>query len=248
MFTEQQAIHRSRLGSILVKRAYISQPQLIEALTYQAKRKIKLGTALVELKLISRRQLNFALRRQSWTRAIATSIAIACAPFSTAFASETPRPTNIVNSKSLNNNQAYSNNLFFATTRIDQQSKDFYYTGKEVTGFTLNKSISHTSGLKLSLFSARVNSDESQQTYEFDPQISLFKSSSFTRSSRYSNSKISGRLDRYTNSIPVVYMLTLKGRCILENSGEETTMWSLDSARKGVQRKAELMFSVTKQF
>ncbi len=258
MVNQQQAIKQSRLGNILVKRAYINQLQLKNALGYQAKRKIKLGTALVELKLITRKQLNFALRRQSWTRTIAASIALACAPFTAAFASEKPQPIRQINAgpiqdESINLNRfknPYSNDLFFSAVPLDQQSKDFYYTGEQDLQFT--KSISDSSGLQISLFSEHPTGYGSQTSLEFAPQISLFSSSSTSHAPNYaysySGTKIGNRSDHYSNSKPVVYMLTLKGRCLLENSGKGTKMWSLDSAKKGVQRKAQLMFSITKQF
>lgn len=256
MENQQQAIKRSRLGNILVKRAYINQSQLMKALSYQAKRKIKLGTALIELKLISRKQLNFALRRQSWARTIAATIALACAPFTTAFASEKPKTLELIkadptmhSSSNLNNlKNPYSVDLFVSSINLDHQSKAFYFTGKHDIGFT--KAISDSSGFQVSLFSERANAYDSQTSYEFAPQISLFKSASASRLPKfsYSSTKIGDRGDHYTNSIPIVYMLTLKGRCLLENSVNGTKMWSLDSAKKGVQRKAQLMFSITKQF
>ncbi len=258
MINQQQAIQRSRLGLILVKRAYISQSQLLKALNYQAKRKIKLGTALVELNLITRKQLNFALRRQSWTRTIATSIALACAPFSAAFASEKPKTVELIKAvpiqhRSLNLNNLknpYSNDLFVLSVNLEQQSKEFYYTGKHDIGFT--RAISNSSGFQVSLFSEQTTGYGFQTSYEFAPQISLFKSFSSSHTPKYhdnySSSKIGNKLDHYTNSKPVVYMVTLKGRCLVENSGKETKMWSLDSAKKGVQRKAQFMFSITKQF
>ena len=256
MDNQQQTIKRSRLGNILVKRAYINQSQLMNALSYQAKRRIKLGTALLELKLITRKQLNFALRHQSWARTIAATIALACAPFTTVFASEKAKTVKLVKANpvlnapaNLNNlRNPYSSKLFVTPINLEHQSKEFYYTGKQDIGFT--KAISDSSGFQLSLFSEQATGYGSQTSYEFAPQISLFKSSPSSRTPKfsYSSSKISDRGNRYTNSIPVVYMLTVKGRCLLENSVNGTKMWSLDSAKKGVQRKAQLMFSVTKQF
>lgn len=258
MENQQQAIERSRLGNILVKRAYISQSQLTNALGYQAKRKIKLGTALLELKLITRKQLKFALRRQSWARTIAASIALACTPFTTAFASEKPKtfklakahPVLNASANHVNLGNPYSNDLFTSPIDLEQHSKEFYYTGKQDIGFT--KAISGSSGFQVSLFSEQATGYGSQTSFEFDPQISLFKSAAISQPQKYSYgfspAKVGDRQNRYSNSIPVVYMLTLKGRCLLENSVKGTKMWSLDSAKKGVQRKAQLMFSITKQF
>jgi len=256
MDNQQQAIKRSRLGNILVKRAYIDHSQLTNALKYQSKRKIKLGTALLELKLITHKQLNLALRRQNWARTIATTIALACTPFTTTFASEKTETLKLIKSDralsssyNLNNlKNPYTVDLFVLPVSLNDQSKAFYFTGKNDIGFT--KSISDSSGFQVSLFSERANAYDSQTSFEFAPQISLFKSAPTSRSPKlnYSSTKIGDRGDRYSNSLPIVYMLSLKGRSLLENSVNGTKMWSLDSAKKGVQRKAQLMFSVTKQF
>ena len=253
MDNQQLAFKQSRLGNILLKRAYINRSQLIEALGYQAKRKIKLGTALIELKLITPKQLHFALRRQSWARTIAATIALACTPFTTVVASEKFKTVKLVKAPPVVNTSAnlknpYVSNLFVAPMNLDHQAREFYYTGNHDIGFT--KSISGSSGFQVSLFSEQTTGYGSQTSFKFAPQISLFKSSSSSRAPKfnYSSTKIGDRGDRYTNSIPVVYMLTVKGRCLLENSVNGTKMWSLDSAKKGVQRKAQLMFSVTKQF
>ena len=100
--------------------------------------------------------------------------------------------------------------------------------------------------MRISLFSE--SSILQERAYpNFDPQISIFRfafepnSLSFNKRKKLSN-------NRYTNTIPAVIMLTLKGRSIYESAGDETKLWSLNRAKKGVQRKAQLMLSITKQF
>ena len=255
MINQQQKFLKSRLGLILIKGTYISQLQLERALGYQSKRKIKLGTALLELKLITRKQLNAALRKQSWTRAIAASIAIICAPFSNAMASDQTK-LNTVNQKIVQNSasqesspiNAYTTNIYFSAAHLDQQSRDFYYSGKNDDRFSIKKRISDQSGMQFSLFSTHPSGNGAEVIYEFDPQISLFKSSSKPNKISYIGKRIGKGMDRYSNTKPVVFMLTLKGRCLFENTGKETKMWSMERAKQGVQQKAELMFSITKQF
>ncbi len=238
MKNQPLATQRSRLGNILVKGAYIRRLQLTNALNDQAK------------------QLYFTLRRQNWTRTVVTTIALACTSFTSVFASEKPNTIMLTKEKTIpiksatfnNLKNPYSSNLFVSPINLDHQSKEFYYTGKHSIGFT--KSISNSSGFQVSLFSEQATGYGSQISYEFAPQISLFKSSSTNLLPKfsYSDTKIGDRGNHNSNSIPIVYMLTLKGRCLLENSVNGTKMCSLDSAKKGVQRKAQLMFSVTKQF
>lgn len=252
MINQQHTIFKSRLGIILTKAAYISESQLNKALTYQQKRKIKLGTALLELNLISHNQLKFALKRQSWTRAVAATIAIACAPFNSAFASEKPESNSIAAQnrpiERLTNNQ-YSYDIDYSTVYFNHGSENFYYSDKNNRHFIVNKNISEQSGMKFSIFSEHPSNQSTSVTYDLSPQISLFNTSYKPTKNRYVSKGASRQgLDHYTNTKPVVFMLTIKGRCILQNSDNITRMWSLDKAHHGIQRKAQLMFSITKQF
>jgi len=255
MINKQQSIKKSRLGKILTNGAYISSEQLESALCYQAKRQIKLGTALLELKFISRRQLNFALTRQSWTRAIAASIAIAIAPFNFAMASENTKTGAVKESvfqKSTthpnSSSDKYASNIYFSAIQIEPQLEQFKINDNSGGQFAINKKISKSSGMQFMLFSKHTDNGGSNVSYQFSPEISLFKTSSSSRTNKYSARRNGVGLDHYRNTTPVVFMLTLKGRSLLENSGKNTKMWSLDRAKKGVQRKSMLMFSVTKQF
>ncbi len=264
MINFRQSDQKSRLGTLLVNSHYISQNQLNQALVHQSKRDIKLGTSLIELNFITRNQLTFALRKQSLTRAIATILAITFAPFNMAFASDVSKKSNssqLQSNKSLStstssiysSNSQYVNNVYYSAINLKQESKDLYFSNTSNNSkFTLNKKISDKSGLQLSLFSPYQTITEqsafSDTNYKFDPQISLFRTSSKpSKISRFTN-KIRAGINHYRNTTPAVFMLSLKGRCLYENTGKQTTMWSLNKAKKGVQRKAVLMFSVTKQF
>lgn len=247
-------LEKSRLGRLLLNSQLIDESRLEQALNYQKKRNIKLGTALLELNLITRRQLNNALRRQNWTRNIAAAIALACTPFSSVFASENhaasiqveQEPSPDISTSLLS--RQYNTDLYFTPRELDEESREFYYSSDQEEPISLNTDFSKRSGLKLSIVRSSNFHNNNEVDYRYDPQISLFKYSSKPTSSNFSSPRSGKGLNRYRNTEPAVFMLTLKGRCLLENSGAETTMWSLDRAKKGVQRKAELMFSITKQF
>jgi hypothetical protein len=257
---------KTRLGTLLVKNHCISKNQLDQALIYQSKRKIKLGTSLVELNFLTRNQLNFALKKQTWVRAITTMLAITFAPFNVAFASDLLKKsntsqletnialnhTNNISTFYSNNNQ-YINNVYYSVINLKEESNNFYYSKtSDNRAFTFNKKLSDNSALQLSLFapyktvSNQLNFIE--PNYKFEPEISFFKSSSKPSKTNHFTNKIRSGINHYRNTIPAVFMLSLKGRCLYENSGNDTTLWSLNRAKKGVQRKAVLMFSVTKQF
>ena len=86
MIDQSKIQQKSRLGSILVSRQYISQAQLDEALVFQATNQVRLGEALLTLGFIDQKQLKRALRRQNWVRGAAAGVALVLAPFSPAFA------------------------------------------------------------------------------------------------------------------------------------------------------------------
>ncbi len=82
----QQLEEKSRLGNILVKRQYISERELSEALVYQITHDVRIGEALMALELITPLQLKRALRRQNWLRSVATGVALIVTPFTPALA------------------------------------------------------------------------------------------------------------------------------------------------------------------
>jgi len=238
---------QSRLGSLLVKNHSISEDQLQQALNYQQKRHIKLGTALLELHLISRTQLKIALKKQSWIRAFATFIALIFAPFNYVFAdnqASTSYKQRIIK-------QPSRNSLSLSSNYLNTAALDLTYAYSGPWQSTLDNQYSFKQrfddkiGFQISFFSPyALNNNE--YSYQFEPQISLFKSSSIAIKKYYSNSK--AEYNRYTSPSPTTYMLTLKGRCLYENVGESSKIWSFSRADAGVQRNAELMLSVTKFF
>lgn len=58
----------------------------------------------------------------------------------------------------------------------------------------------------------------------------------------------SGRSDRYKNSVPAVFRITLKGYSIMEHSNNRTHTWTLNKIKGRALRKPEIMFSLTKRF
>ncbi len=253
----------SRLGQLLLSSQHLTKSQLEQALTFQSQRQVKLGTALASLNLVSRATINRTLKKQRLMRIFASSLALT--PISgEVFASDNhstnsaffeismpKQPTERVPPQSGSSlaNVYLTDKPVFTERPIDNHSKDFYFSGDPDHLVALNNDFSEYAGIQFSLFNANKPLFKSHYEYQFEPQISLYSSSHTRNESHYSSRKpIGPGLDRASNTKPVIYMLTLKGRSIYHNSGKQTTMWSLDRAKKGVQRKAELMFSITKHF
>lgn len=101
--------------------------------------------------------------------------------------------------------------------------------------------------VELALTDTRVNFE--QEAHSFRPEISLFTSDKQADNSLVDYQLVSKRkFNRYKNSIPTVYRLTLKGYSVVEYSNNQTDTWSLNKVKHRAFRKPEIMFSVTKSF
>jgi len=78
---KNQAVTKSRLGALLVRKNLITQAQLEDALVNQVDTGQKLGEILISNGLVSERQLAKALRQQTRVRHVAATLALLVAPF-----------------------------------------------------------------------------------------------------------------------------------------------------------------------
>lgn len=119
-------------------------------------------------------------------------------------------------------------------------STDWFFTS-----FALNLKLNDSDG------SVLANTDVSQQKL-FRPEISLFTTNhelkTYHLGEQYSVDSIVRRQDRYKNSIPAIFRMTLKGYSVVEYSNQKTDTWSLNKIENKAFRKPEIMFSVTKHF
>ncbi|MCD8522297.1 MAG: hypothetical protein LRY66_08920 [Saccharospirillaceae bacterium] len=76
-----------RLGQLLLQQQEITEEQLQQALSFQAKNPCPLGQALISLGFIDERVLRNVLRRQRWIKPCAACFAL-IAPFSMTWADE----------------------------------------------------------------------------------------------------------------------------------------------------------------
>lgn len=81
----------------------------------------------------------------------------------------------------------------------------------------------------------------------FRPAITLFALGEQT-SQTLDGAATAKKYNRYHNSVPAVYRLTLKGYSIFEYSQGKSESLSLDKIDNRAFRKPEIMFSVTKRF
>ena len=118
------------------------------------------------------------------------------------------------------------------------------------------KLVSNTSfgGIEVSLTSQRdyqsYRTDSSDNETQFRPEISLFTSKKNQPKllKAFKQNVVKGKSNRYKNTIPAVYRLTLKGYSIMEYSNSKTDTWSLNRVKDKTIRKPAIMFSITKEF
>jgi len=71
-----------RLGALLVRKRFINQTQLDQALQHQQQTGLQLGEALIDLHILNERQIQSALRKQSRIRLYAACVTFLMAPVS----------------------------------------------------------------------------------------------------------------------------------------------------------------------
>ncbi len=81
MQKRQEIQQKSRLGTLLIHKGFITRQQLDEALTIQSQLGIRLGEVMIQKGWLTEKQLNNALRKQSRYRLIAAMSAVLLGPF-----------------------------------------------------------------------------------------------------------------------------------------------------------------------
>ncbi len=90
-----------------------------------------------------------------------------------------------------------------------------------------------------------------RESTSFQPEISLFTIGQNEQALVLANLEQSSKNrkhNRYKNTIPTVYRLTLKGYSVMEYANYTTQTWSLDRVKEKDLRKPEIMFSFSKRF
>ena len=239
--------HRNRssqLGTLLVEKSLITQQQLAWALEKQRNSNMRLGDILVKEKLISRRELTSALCKQRWLRSAVASLVMAAMPVCPVLAQEKSdtldfaSQTKILLGKSDNDvrlklSPTYANPAFEMADKRDDFKVGIQHSFSKSGAVEFSFNTTNYSGAQI-----------------FSPQISLFSSGSRPASKNRAGYLGKGvkRFDRYKNTIPAVYRLTLKGYALYENDSKTVETWGMNKVKNHPCKDYELMFSITKQF
>ena len=229
----------SRLGALLVDRGIVSEEQLEQALTYQKVKHLKLGEALINLGFIESKQLEKVLCRQRWARSLVAGVMMIASPICPVLASESGDDFQYSATSAASTSDSFSD-----------QSQQNIAQDKFVLGLT--HKVSFGSGIEFGLGQANeINNSRFNRSSDnnYIPQISLFTSNKHQVKNRTLNfgSKLSSRFDRYKNTAPAVYRLTLKGYALFEQDDKTSEAFGFNKVDTPY-KSFELMFSVTKQF
>ncbi len=241
MFELYQSKQSSRLGSLLLNKRVINSSQLEQALTYQLSHNIKLGESLIALGFIKASTLKLILSKQRLMRSLVAGLMIVASPFTTVMANESDNDIGLSKSSDF---QVDKNQLNF-----DEQ---FNY--RPVSDFSLGikYKISDKSGIVFGLGNASPNTIILSGIYKnaLVPQISIYSTEKKKKSGlNFMNSDDKNpRFDRYKDTTPLVYSLTLKGYSLFEQSDSKTKVFQLNRIKDLNNRNFELMFSVSKHF
>ncbi|MGX5173081.1 hypothetical protein ACUR5C_03530 [Aliikangiella sp. IMCC44653] len=227
MSKKNQSQINSRIGNLLLSKGWVSQAELEQALAYQVEHSSRLGESLVALGFISQKQLSKVLTKQKHIRRVIAGLVMLSAPLCPALASD--KSNKLFNSNQMNHLDGQ---------HLNANNDDLF---KISNRFKISKPKSKEVFLELATGN---NKRDTPQLGQYFSSISL--SSSFTKPTQFTEQD--RRADRYKNTSPSVYRLTLKGYSVIEKDDKKISYWNLNKMKNSPYKKYEVMFSVTKHF
>ena len=247
MISESKLQQSSRLGRLVVEKGWITAEQLETALKHQIEHKCRLGESLVRLELLTEKQLKKVLCKQKWVRSFIAGMVMVTSPICPVLASEDTDTVQFVAQAGAEWQDKDS--------KLDQDSMSdqLKFTDQDKFHAGISHKFSSFGGVEFGVSKTVLVNDQLTSDETFVPQITLFASHDNTRKLDFNadqhykfNKK--NRSDRYKNTIPAVYRLTLKGYSVFEKSDKAAKFWSFDKMKGQPYKKYEIMFSVTKRF
>ena len=247
MISKHNCQQSSRLGRLVVEKNWITPEQLNTALKHQQENQCRLGESLVELDLLSQRQLTQVLRKQKWVRSLIAGVVMVTSPVCPAFAQEESKAFRFTTEAS-----DFRQDSFESSPSSDLLYS-FNFSDRNEYPTRSNYQNSSLAGVEFGVSKAVFSKESLILSESFVPQLTIYASP--RRESKLSfnpdwHDKFvqKNRSDRYKDTIPAVYRVTLKGYSVFEKSTKSAKFWSLDKMKGQSYRKYEIMFSVTKRF
>ena len=242
MLSDTKLKRSSRIGRLVIDKGWINQTQLEQALAHQAANQCRLGESLVALEMLTQRQLNKALCKQKWVRSFIAGMVMVTSPICPVLAGEDNETLQFV---SQSGSQWKDNGgLDFDQDSIETQP-DFSHHSKFELG--ISHQFSNSAGIEFGVATPS-NAFTQDDDKNYVPQITFFTTGKKITPKPNTNFVKSKKHNRYKNTIPAVYRLTLKGYSIYETSDNKSKFLEFDKVKGSPYKKYELMFSVTKRF
>lgn len=247
MISKHNCQQSSRLGRLVVEKQWITSDQLNTALKHQQENHCRLGESLVELDLLSQQQLTQVLRKQKWVRSLIAGVVMVTSPICPAFAQEASKAFRFTTEASdVRQNSLDSSPASDLLYSLNFPNGSQYQTRNQHQNSSL-------AGVEFGVSKAVFGKESLILSETYVPQLTIYAST--RRESKFSfntdwHEKFvqKNRSDRYKDTIPAVYRVTLKGYSVFEKSTQSAKFWSLDKMKGQSYRKYEIMFSVTKRF
>jgi|GEM_PF-2325501 len=240
MLVGEKQPQSSRLGDMLLDKGWINEVQLNQALTYQSMHHCKLGESFIALGLLDSRQLKKVLCKQRWIRSLVAGMVMVSSPICPVLADEENDTFKFVvqSGSHWHDNGGFDSQPLALGVKSAQQNFEAGISHK----------FSNHYGFQLGVTSDEPLNNRSSNESHLVPQITFFSTQSSEKPRQSQKLGPGRRADRYKNTIPAVYRLTLKGYSIYENSDKGSKYLEFDKVSDSPYKKYELMFSVTKRF
>lgn len=247
MISESKLQQSSRLGRLVVMKGWITAEQLDVALKHQIENKCRLGESLVNLELLSEKQLNKVLCKQKWVRSFIAGVVMVTSPICPVLASEGTSTLQFT----MQSDTGLQDTESKFTAKINAEQLEF--SNKDRFHAGISHSFSSLGGVEFGVSKMLLASELFRSGEVYVPQITLFASHRNSRKLDFNSDwhyrfNEKNRSDRYKNTIPAVYRLSLKGYSVFEKSDKIAKFWSFDKMKGQPYKKYEIMFSVTKRF
>ena len=236
----------SKLGRLVVAKGWVNEVQLERALSHQAENHCKLGESLLQLAMLTPQQLEKVLCKQRWVRSFVAGMVMVSSPICPVLASEVNDTLKFV----VQSDSNWLEQSVFHPVQGQVSAHVSYTDNKDYQLGVRHRFTSH-SGIEVGVATPqKLNPNHRTQADQpIVPQITFFTSQGQVKKAhRPYLLQDTDRADRYKDTIPAIYRLTLKGFSIYETTDSASKFWEFEKISDSPYKNYELMFSFTKHF
>ena len=240
MFVPRKKNKSSRLGKLVVERGWVSTSQLDTALAHQKHHNCRLGESLIALELIETYQLKVLLRKQKLLRSLVAGCVMATAPICPVLADESD-DKNSPKTELKSSKNSKSSQFDLKAALHDKKLTLVQQGDASLLQQTSVRPLMNSRSSKLPLATSL--------TPLYIPQTIKSKNNRLGKGVlTRMNLKKKLRSDRYKDTQPAIYRLTVKGFSLLEKCEDKLSFAEFNRVKDYPYKRYELMFSIRKEF